>query len=265
MNNEATKDGVVPYATVAFGNNTSTQDENMGQCSYIAPLNKGNVSINTNDFSLSLSRHTSYANLVTGEPTRNVSPTTRKTVNFRTLITPAGNGPDFNSKDGLDAILENGPCFIRNNQLILKKWNPDVSLLKEDVGNVPVWVKLHGVHFTAFSEDGLSVIATILGTSLMLDSYTSDMYMQSWGRSSYVKAMIELQVDVELKDIIIVAMPKCVGEVFYMCTIRVEYEWKPPRCSSCKVFDHVLDECPKNIGSVVVKNVKTLRQATRGV
>ncbi|GKB70891.1 hypothetical protein Tco_0932303 [Tanacetum coccineum] len=49
-------------------------------------------------------------------------------------------------------------------------------------------VKLHGVPVTKFSGDGLSAIATILGTSLMLDSYTSDMCMQSWGRSIYVLA-----------------------------------------------------------------------------
>nr|GEX09626.1 hypothetical protein [Tanacetum cinerariifolium] len=30
----------------------------------------------------------------------------------------------------------------------------DVNLLKEDVGTIPVWVKLHGVSVTAFSEDG---------------------------------------------------------------------------------------------------------------
>ncbi|GJT74812.1 RNA-directed DNA polymerase, eukaryota, reverse transcriptase zinc-binding domain protein [Tanacetum coccineum] len=82
----------------------------------------------------------------------------------------------FSSIEDLDAMLENGPWFIRNNLLIQKKWNPDVNLLKEDVGNVLVWVKLHGVLVTAFSEDGLSVIATKLGTPLMLDSYTSDMY-----------------------------------------------------------------------------------------
>nr|GEV31209.1 hypothetical protein [Tanacetum cinerariifolium] len=43
----------------------------------------------------------------------------------------------FSFMDGFDAMLENGPWFIRNNPLILKKWNPDVNLLKEDVGNVP--------------------------------------------------------------------------------------------------------------------------------
>ncbi|GJV83057.1 putative reverse transcriptase domain-containing protein [Tanacetum coccineum] len=116
----------------------------------------------------------------------------------------------ISSMDGLDAMLENGLWFIRNNPLILKKWNLDVNLLKEDVGNVSVWVKLHRVHVTAFTEDGLSAIATKLG------------------RSSYARALIEIRADVELKDNIVVAMPKLVGKVFYICTIRVEYEWKPP-------------------------------------
>ncbi|GKF56960.1 hypothetical protein Tco_0170497, partial [Tanacetum coccineum] len=85
----------------------------------------------------------------------------------------------FSSMDGLDAMLENSPWFIRKNPLIRKKWNPNVNLLKEDVGNVSVWVKLHGVYVTAFSEDGLNAISTKLGTPLMLESYTSDMCMQS--------------------------------------------------------------------------------------
>ncbi|GKG35405.1 hypothetical protein Tco_0440559, partial [Tanacetum coccineum] len=83
----------------------------------------------------------------------------------------------------------------------------------------------------------LSAIATKLGTPLMFDSYTSDKFMQSWGRSSNARALIELQADMDLKDTIVVAMPKLVGEGFYMCTIHVEYEWKPPKCSSCKVLD----------------------------
>ncbi|GJX81317.1 beta-caryophyllene synthase [Tanacetum coccineum] len=222
---------------------------NVGQCSPTAPLNVGNVSINTNDpnnSSLSLLGPTFYAKLVSGEPSRNVSPTTRKSVYFRTLIRSAGNGADvgvplesiraisewfentaygfflgkrvaypvivkyfrnswskcglvksmlsssnglflfqINSKDDLDSTLENGPWFIRNNPLILKKWNPDVNLLKEDVVNVP------------------------------LDSYTSNMCMQSLDRSSYARAMIEIQAGVELKYTIVVAMLKLVGEGYY--------------------------------------------------
>ncbi|GJV48159.1 zinc finger, CCHC-type containing protein [Tanacetum coccineum] len=155
---------------------------------------------------------TSYAN-VTSEPSR-------KSVNFCTLITLAGNGVDvvvpvesiraisewntwgkyglvksilnsstelfsfqFSSMDGLDRMLENGPWFIRSNPLILKKWNPDV-------------------------------------------------------RSSYATTMIELRADEELKDTSIVAMPKLVGGG---------------------------NECPKNISSDVVKNLKNPCQAPRGV
>ncbi|GKC71511.1 reverse transcriptase [Tanacetum coccineum] len=82
----------------------------------------------------------SYAN-VTGKPSG-------KKLNFRNLFTPRNNGIDvvvFLSMDGLDAMLENGPWFIRNNPLILKKWHPDVNLLKEDVSTILVWVKLYGV------------------------------------------------------------------------------------------------------------------------
>ncbi|GJW36540.1 beta-caryophyllene synthase, partial [Tanacetum coccineum] len=93
----------------------------------------------------------------------------------------------FSSIDGLDVMLVYGPWFIHNNPFILKKWNPDVNLLKEDVGNILVWVKLHGVSVTAFSEDSLSAIATKLGTPLMLDYYISDMCIKSWGRCACCK------------------------------------------------------------------------------
>ncbi|GJU63260.1 hypothetical protein Tco_1148473 [Tanacetum coccineum] len=56
----------------------------------------------------------------------------------------------------------------------------------------------------------------------MLDSYTSDMCIQSWGSSSYARAVIEVRVDVELKDNIVVVMPKLVGEGFYTCNVHVE-------------------------------------------
>ncbi|GKC35904.1 putative reverse transcriptase domain-containing protein [Tanacetum coccineum] len=143
--------------------------------------------------------------------------------------------------------------------------NPDVNLMKEDVFNVSVWVKIHGVPVTTFTEYGLSAIATKIGTPLMLDSYTSDMCIQSWGRSSYARAMIEIRADAELKDTIVVAMPKLTGEGFYTCTIRVKYEWKPPKCTCCKVFDHIQEDCPKNLGLGVAKNLKKPILAPRGV
>ncbi|GKE46239.1 retrotransposon protein, putative, ty1-copia subclass, partial [Tanacetum coccineum] len=137
----------------------------------------------------------------------------------------------LSSMDGLDAMLENGPC-------------------------VPIMT---------FNEYGLSVIATKLGTLLMLDSYTFDMCMQSWGRSSYARVIIELRADVELKDNIVVVMPEITREGHYACNVHVEYEWKPLRCSSCKVFGHIHKECPKNTGSCEKKTVKKHSQTSLGI
>ena len=76
-------------------------------------------------------------------------------------------------------MLENGTWLTRNVTLILKKWSLDANIMKEDVCDVPVWVKLHEITITAFTKDGLSAIAIKLGTPLRLDSYTSTMCMES--------------------------------------------------------------------------------------
>ncbi|GJZ88501.1 hypothetical protein Tco_0660283 [Tanacetum coccineum] len=87
----------------------------------------------------------------------------------------------------------------------------------------------------------------------------------NYGMSSYARAMIELRADVELKDTIVVAMPKLTREGFYTCTVYVEYEWKLPRCVCCKVFGHTQEKCPKNPGFSVAKNLKKPSQAPKGV
>ncbi|GKB62433.1 hypothetical protein Tco_0918619 [Tanacetum coccineum] len=183
----------------------------------------------------------SYAN-VTGKPSG-------KKLNFHTLFTQGGNGIDvvvpvesirtiserfantaygfFLGKQVAYLVVAN---YVRNTwgkyRLIHSMFSSSTRLFSFQFSSMDgldamlenVWVKLHGVPVTAFSEDGLSGIATKLGTPLMLDCYTTDMCMQSWGRSSYVRAMIELRADVELKDNIMAAMPKLTREGYYTCT-----------------------------------------------
>ncbi|GKE65010.1 hypothetical protein Tco_1519171 [Tanacetum coccineum] len=84
------------------------------------------------------------------------------------------------------------------------------------------------------------------------------------GRSSYARVMIGLRADVELKDNIVVDMPKITREVHYTCNVHVKYEWKPPRCLFCKVFGHIHEECLKNTGARK-KTVKKPSQTSRGV
>ncbi|GKF43419.1 zinc knuckle CX2CX4HX4C containing protein [Tanacetum coccineum] len=132
----------------------------------------------------------------------------------------------FESKQGLDDLLENRPYMIRNVLIILKKWSPDANLSKEDLTKVSMWVKIYNVPMVVFTSEGLSMIATKFGNPIMLDSYTSSMCMESWGRGSSAGALIELDATCRLKDMLVIAIPKSEGSSYKMETIRVEYEWK---------------------------------------
>ncbi|GKA37384.1 zinc knuckle CX2CX4HX4C containing protein [Tanacetum coccineum] len=66
----------------------------------------------------------------------------------------------FDSRAGLEAVLEGGPWLIRKSLIILKKWSMDTRLLKEELTRILIWVKLHDVPIQVFEEDGISLIAT---------------------------------------------------------------------------------------------------------
>ncbi|GJY49692.1 zinc knuckle CX2CX4HX4C containing protein [Tanacetum coccineum] len=136
----------------------------------------------------------------------------------------------------------------------------DTRLLKEELTRIPIWVKLHDVPIQVFEEDGISLIATFIGKPVMLDSYTSSMCNDSWGRSSFARCLIEVNSEADLVDVVTIGIPSLSEDDFTKETIRVEYEWRPPRCDTCKIFGHVHDYCPKKVVSppiVATSNVVT--------
>nr|GEZ16622.1 hypothetical protein [Tanacetum cinerariifolium] len=110
------------------------------------------------------------------------------------------------------------------------------------------------------------MIASKRGAYTIVSNYVRNTWGKyGLGRFSYARAMIEFSVRVELKDNIVATMPKIIGEGYYTSKIYVEYEWKPPRCACCKIFRHVLKECPKNLGVSVTKNLKKTSQTPKGI
>ncbi|GKC00252.1 zinc knuckle CX2CX4HX4C containing protein, partial [Tanacetum coccineum] len=155
----------------------------------------------------------------------------------------------FDSWSCLEAVLEGGPWLIRNSLIILKKWSMDTRLLKEELNCILIWVKLHDVPIQVLKEDGISLIATFIGKPVMLDSYTSSMCNDSWGRSSFTWCLINVNSEAELIDVVTIGIPSLTKDGFTKETIHIEYEWRPPRCDICKIFGHVHDQCPKNMVS----------------
>ncbi|GJX74220.1 hypothetical protein Tco_0312815 [Tanacetum coccineum] len=53
------------------------------------------------------------------------------------------------------------------------------------------------------NREGISLIATYIGKPIMLDSFTSSMCKESWGRSSFARVLIEIASDSDFKENII--------------------------------------------------------------
>ncbi|GJV72769.1 reverse transcriptase domain-containing protein [Tanacetum coccineum] len=168
----------------------------------------------------------------------------------------------FASKSGMDQVLEKGPWLIRKSPIILNKWTACVSLKKGEVTKVPVWVKLYNVPVLAYSEDGLSLIATQIGKPIMLDAFTSSMCVESWGRISFARALIEISASSVLKKEVIMAVPEEEGDGYIKEVVRVEYEWKPPHCVDCQSFGHETNLCPKRVREELPKNSARDTKAT---
>ncbi|KAJ0615163.1 putative RNA-directed DNA polymerase [Helianthus annuus] len=150
----------------------------------------------------------------------------------------------FSDEAGMLNVLKGGPWIIRSQPLCLNVWSPTTKLEKKGVKSVQIWVKIHDVPIAAYTEDGLSLIATTIGVPKALDSYTSAMCMDMWGRSSYARALIEVSADKQLREEISLAIPEPEGEGFIKESLSVEYEWNPLRCSHCSVFGHSDLQCP---------------------
>ncbi|GJW60772.1 putative reverse transcriptase domain-containing protein [Tanacetum coccineum] len=57
-----------------------------------------------------------------------------------------------------------------------------------------------------------------------------------------------------LLDSLVIAIPIDKDNGHTLATIDVEYEWNPPRCATCKIFDHHSEICPKLVKDQPVVN-----------
>ncbi|GJZ36396.1 zinc knuckle CX2CX4HX4C containing protein [Tanacetum coccineum] len=92
----------------------------------------------------------------------------------------------FDSRAGLEAVLEGGPWLIRKSLIILKKWSMDTRLLKEELTRIPIWVKLHDVPIQVFEESG---------------------------KSSFARCLIEVSLEADLVDAVTIGISSLIGRI----------------------------------------------------
>nr|GEV20434.1 hypothetical protein [Tanacetum cinerariifolium] len=183
-----------------------------------------------------------------------------------TTINPSSSHDSMTQEDPqhADTIISGGSCllggdFLHNNKakhdVEEAAWsgNPDegVSRLfgsQYTKPNSPI-----GVDLNAFAEgDGIGV-STLTGRVVYSDSQpgTSNHSKVDSNFRPLVAEKVYDGVNISSES----GQEDLEGPDYVTETIRVEYEWKPPRFHTCNIFGHTRESCPKKVINTPVVNV----------
>nr|GEW81642.1 hypothetical protein [Tanacetum cinerariifolium] len=128
-----------------------------------------------------------------------------------------------------------------------KKWEliiigillePSLCLTKPELTRIPLWVKIYNTPLEAWNVEGISRIASRLGTPIIMDRITTSMCEQAYRRASYSRVLIEVNATKGL----VKNIDACYKSIGRTMKLRVKYAWILPVCSHCKVFGHSFQE-----------------------
>nr|GEU42292.1 putative reverse transcriptase domain-containing protein [Tanacetum cinerariifolium] len=162
-----------------------------------------------------------FANVVEGANGAAKNDNTKKNINIHTIISEDKvENSNFELPIESIQIVKNkfanslvgffvgkGTAFPLVQIYVSRAWKEfvNMSLSKDDVKKVPMWVKMLKVLVVAYTEDGLSRITSQIRRPIMVDSFTSKMCNATWGRMGYARALIEISADKALKQELVMA------------------------------------------------------------
>ncbi|XP_074283572.1 uncharacterized protein LOC141608117 [Silene latifolia] len=141
-------------------------------------------------------------------------------------------------KDELDAakdlVLKLGHFLFDNKPLIVRPWIANVNLVKEEVKEVPVWVKIHNLPLKFWGKC-LPKIAGLLGKFIRSDAATEEKT-----RLGFSRVMVEVPFGRAIPEKV-----KFLDEDGIVVSLKVDFEWKPILCKKCNGIGHETSKCKK--------------------
>ncbi|GJV13263.1 ATPase, F1/V1/A1 complex, alpha/beta subunit [Tanacetum coccineum] len=116
---------------------------------------------------------------------------------------------------------------------------------------------LLNIPLEAWNVKGISALASRLGRPIKIDQIMSgDMCRVGSRRLGYARVLVEINAEDDFFDKIEINYVDDMKKVKSTKWVKVEYTWKPSRCSHCKVFGHSLQSCEKRPKPIVDTNIK---------
>uniref|UniRef100_A0A7N2MG54 AP2/ERF domain-containing protein n=1 Tax=Quercus lobata TaxID=97700 RepID=A0A7N2MG54_QUELO len=101
--------------------------------------------------------------------------------------------------EDMDAILKNGPWFIKGHFLSIRPWEPFFKPTCASVSSIVVWVRLHELPMELYETEVLKQIGESIGRVLRIDTHTS---IEARGR--YARPCIKLDINKLLINTILI-------------------------------------------------------------
>ncbi|KAJ8419826.1 hypothetical protein Cgig2_029726 [Carnegiea gigantea] len=130
-------------------------------------------------------------------------------------------------------VVQRGVYFFDNKPFIVKPWSEDMDLNIENLVSLPVWVRFPDLDVKYWGPESLSKLGSVLGVPIKTDKFTKDKALLR-----YARLFIEMQLQDSFPDFI-----DFIKEHNVVVRQKVEYEWKPSKCTFCKMFGHTDEEC----------------------
>ncbi|PWA80326.1 ATPase, F1/V1/A1 complex, alpha/beta subunit, Zinc knuckle CX2CX4HX4C [Artemisia annua] len=235
------------------GSGFPTLDESMGK----ERAGEKVSNVNTDAASDQSEGSTMEGNNVHCDDTNNVNPSVS---NPETQISVTASDAD-KIHDSCDVNDCNGTGHTETK--VGKSYAETAKPTKVDVLNKLSWIP------TVLNEgrEVVIAIASSLGTPIMMDKSTARMCDEGTGNIGYARVLVEIKAAHDFKEKIELCYKS--RELMICCYkfVKVEYSWKPPRCSVCKVFGHLDCNCALNkveVNTTTTKHVQDENNGNKG-
>ncbi|KAL0293103.1 UNVERIFIED_CONTAM: hypothetical protein Sradi_6956900 [Sesamum radiatum] len=131
--------------------------------------------------------------------------------------------------------------LFQGQPIVLQAWEQGMSLRRQTHTQIPVWIRLRHLPMEYWTEDGLSTVASGIGTPLYADSIT-----KNCARLDYARVCVMLNFNSELPKHLVVISPVLRNGKEDPKRVDVEYEWLPQKCTTCCSLGHLPPTCPAN-------------------
>ncbi|KAL0308092.1 UNVERIFIED_CONTAM: hypothetical protein Scaly_2961100 [Sesamum calycinum] len=148
----------------------------------------------------------------------------------------------FFSRPAMEDVIEGGPWLFQGQPIVLQPWEQGMSLRQQKHTQIPVWIRLRHLPMEYWTDEGLSTVASGVGTPLYTDGITKDC-----SRLDFARVCVMLDFNSPLPKHLVVISPVLRNGKEDPRRIDVEYEWLPQRCKNCCSLGHVSATCPANM------------------